>query len=105
MQHSYLEATGVVRRFGKPDLFNTMTANHSSPEITAALRYGESAANRPDIFARAFRMKPRALLDKQLKGHALGNVVGYMWVIEFQKRGLPHAHILIIAQHTTNPRH
>ena len=29
-------------------------------------------------------------------GEVLGKVVAYMHVIEFQKRGLPHAHILLI---------
>ena len=27
---------------------------------------------------------------------ALGTVEAFFWVIEFQKRGLPHAHILLI---------
>jgi hypothetical protein len=31
-----------------------------------------------------------------IKHHVLGKVKGYVYVIEFQKRGLPHAHILII---------
>ena len=30
------------------------------------------------------------------KRHWLGKVVAYIYVIEFQKRGLPHAHILLI---------
>ena len=34
----------------------------------------------------------------------LGKVVGYTWVIEFQKRGFPHAHILLIVQHIDKPR-
>ena len=34
----------------------------------------------------------------------LEKVVGYTWVIEFQKRGLPHAHILLIVQHCDKPQ-
>ena len=30
------------------------------------------------------------------KGSVLGKVPAFLWVIEFQKRGLPHAHILVI---------
>ena len=81
-----------------------MTANPTWPEITQALRFGETAANRPDIVARVFRIKLRVLLDKLLKEHVLGKVVGYTWVIEFQKRGLPHAHILLIVQHRDKPQ-
>ena len=29
---------------------------------------------------------------------------GYTWVIEFQKLGLPHAHILLIVQHNDKPQ-
>ena len=68
------------------------------------MREGETAANRPDIVARVFRVKFRLLLDKLLKEHVLGKVVGYTWVIEFQKRGLPHYHILLIVQHNDKPQ-
>ena len=34
----------------------------------------------------------------------LGNVKANMYVIEFQKRGLPHAHILIIMEDDSKPR-
>ena len=81
-----------------------MTANPAWPEITAALRGCETDDNRPDIVARVFRIKLRVLLDKLLKEHVLGKVVGYTWVIEFQKRGLPHAHILLIVQHSDKPQ-
>ena len=29
-------------------------------------------------------------------GNVFGRVPAFLWVIEFQKRGLPHAHILVI---------
>ena len=84
-----------MRKYGKPDYFITMTANPSWTEVRDSLRDGETAAHRPDIVARVFRIKFRLLLDKLLKEHVLGKVVGYTWVIEFQKRGLPHAHIFL----------
>jgi hypothetical protein len=40
-------------------------------------------------------LKLDALL-KDIKDGVLGNVIAKIWVIEFQKRGLPHAHILLI---------
>ena len=36
--------------------------------------------------------------------HVLGRLLGYVYTIEFQKRGLPHAHILIILCDTATPR-
>ena len=38
------------------------------------------------------------------KHHVLGKVVSFSYVIEFQKRGLPHAHILIILDQKDKPR-
>jgi hypothetical protein len=35
-------------------------------------------------------------LLKDIKDGVLGNVIAKIWVIEFQKRCLPHAHILFI---------
>ena len=104
MSQNYLDAMSIVKRYGKPDYFLTMTANPSWPEIQNALRYGETAANRPDLVARVFRIKFQVLLDKLLKEHVLGKVVAYSWVIEFQKRGLPHAHLLIILRGADKPR-
>ena len=33
-----------------------------------------------------------------MKKHVFGKVNSHMYVIEFQKRGLPHAHILLILE-------
>ncbi len=40
-------------------------------------------------------MKLDTLL-KDIKDNVLINVIAKIWVIEFQKRGLPHVHILLI---------
>ena len=32
---------------------------------------------------------------KEIKSGVLGKVIGFCYTIEFQKRGLPHAHILV----------
>ena len=36
-------------------------------------------------------------------GQIFGKVVAFLWVIEFQKRGLPHAHILVILAEDDRP--
>jgi hypothetical protein len=64
-------------------------------EITDALLPGQIAKDHPDLITRVFNLKLDALL-KDIKDGVLGNVIAKIWVIEFQKRTLPHAHILLI---------
>ena len=85
MRQKYLDAMAIVRKHGRPDLFITMTANPTWPEIAENLRPWESAAERPDLVAHVFKMKFDALLTDLLQRSALGKVVAYTWVIDFQK--------------------
>ena len=64
-------------------------------EITYALILNQKAINRPDLIARVFRMKLRELLTDICKNHVLGRHLAHVYTIEFQKRGLLHAHILV----------
>jgi hypothetical protein len=96
MAQLYQDSMAIVRECGKPSLFITMTCNPKWEEITRELLPGEKPNDRPDIINRVFRLKLDALLkDIRHKG-VFGRVIGDIYVIEFQKRGLPHAHILII---------
>ena len=104
MQGNYLDALAMVRVLGKPDDLITFTANPSWPEILAALRPGQSPHDRPDIVARVFHLKLQALLHDLVAEGVLGKAVGWTWVVEFQKRGLPHAHILLIVASADKPR-
>ena len=58
---------------------------------------------RPDLVARVFKFKLYALLDDIEKHHVLGKPIAKIHVIEFQKRGLPHAHILLILRSEDKP--
>ncbi|RIA04213.1 hypothetical protein BRARA_K01579 [Brassica rapa] len=51
--------------------------------------------DRPEVICRIFKMKLESLMDDLTKKHILGKTVSSMYTIEFQKRGLPHAHILL----------
>ena len=57
---------------------------------------GEEAQNRSDLLARVFHAKNERLKEELINKGVLGDVVAYFYVIEFQKRGLPHAHWLLI---------
>ena len=90
----------VVSQRGRPDLFITFTCNPKWPEIQGALQPGEVAEDRFDIATRIFKLKLKALQNDICPGLGqkgiFGRCVGRVHCIEFQKRGLPHAHLLII---------
>jgi hypothetical protein len=92
-----------VRKFGKPDLFITFTCNPKWKEITDTLLPGQTAKDRPKLVTRVFNLKLDALL-KDIKDGVLSNVIAKIWVIEFQKRGLPHTHILLILDEASKLR-
>ena len=91
------DALALVCTFGKPTFFLTFTCNPDWEEIERDLPAGVSAANRPDFVARVFQLKLKELMKDLIETHVLGELKANTYVIEFQKRGLPHAHILIIA--------
>jgi hypothetical protein len=104
MQQNFQDGIAVVRGTSLPDLFATFTANPNWPEITENLAMGQTASDRPDLVARVFAMKLKAFIEDIAKNHCFGKCVGFLKVIEFQKRGLPHAHILICLSPECKPR-
>ncbi len=95
MQQLFQDSMAIARYFKKVDLFLTMTANPNWEEVTRELLPGQSASDRPDLVARVFQMKKKALLQEILKDGIFGHAVAHVYTIEFQKRGLPHMHLLI----------
>lgn len=43
-----------------------------------------------------FYIKLQEMMKASCEKHWFGKVIAYIYVIEFQKRGLPHAYILLI---------
>jgi len=62
MQNLFQDAMSIVRVFGKPDFFITVTCNPKWPEIQKELREGQSPSDIPDIVSRIFRLKLKANL-------------------------------------------
>ncbi|GES80818.1 LOW QUALITY PROTEIN: uncharacterized protein LOC114645498 [Rhizophagus clarus] len=104
MQQLYQDSMAIVRKFGKPDLFITVTCNPKWPEITNELLPNQQASNRPDLVARIFKLKLKLITNNLFKKGVLGKVIAYVYVIEFQKRGLPYAHILMILASENKPK-
>lgn len=85
----------IAAHSGSPTFFVTMTCNSDWPEIKVRLRAGQDFTDIPSDVVRVFKQK-LALLEHALKTmfpHA-GRMLYLIHSIEFQKRGLPHAHIL-----------
>ncbi|KAL0448592.1 UNVERIFIED_CONTAM: hypothetical protein Slati_1415600, partial [Sesamum latifolium] len=78
------------------DLFIMMTCNPSWEEIQNELKPGQTPQDRPNLLTRIFRAKFEELKKDIYTRGVLEKVVAHVHVIEFQKRGLPHAHILVI---------
>jgi hypothetical protein len=95
MQQLYQDSMALVRHCGKPDLFITFTANPKWKEITAELRAGQSYMDRPDVVARVFRTKLKLLIYLLKKAGLFGDCKALVYTVEYQKRTLPHAHILL----------
>ncbi|CAA2976046.1 Hypothetical predicted protein [Olea europaea subsp. europaea] len=92
----YIDVMSIVQRYGKPDIFLTMTCNPNWLEIRQELKHDDEIQNRPDLIAHIFKAKLEELKNDLFKENIFGLVVAHIYVIEFQKRGLPHAHLLLI---------
>ena len=97
-------ALALVSEYGRPSLFITLTCNPNWPEIIEQLLPGQTAFDRGDIVCQVFYRKLQALLAnlRQGKYFPIKNSLK-QWhkiqyevrVIEYQRRGLPHAHIVL----------
>lgn len=94
--HEYTQdALTYVRKYGRPDLFITFTCNPAWQEIQDHLLPGQKSMDRHDLIARVFKLKLDKMMAAITKSCIFGETQCWMYSIEWQKRGLPHAHILI----------
>jgi len=100
----YNDAMALVAKHGPPDLFLTFTSNPNWPEIQNAIPRHNKKLFRPDIEARVFKLKLEELIKDINERHIFGVVIALIYVIEFQKRGHPHAHMLIFLRDQDKPR-
>ncbi|KAK9698409.1 hypothetical protein RND81_08G102300 [Saponaria officinalis] len=93
MIRNYQDAMATCKEFGFPDLFITFTCNPKWPEITRYVKkIGVRPEDRPNILCRVFKIKLDQLIRDLKKQKAIWPI---MYTVEFQKRGLPHVHILL----------
>ena len=99
-----------VKYYGRSDLFITFTCNPNWPEIKSCFSNEpllesnkQIAQHRHDIVARVFKLKLKKMLDLINQGQIFGPAKCYLYTIEWQKRGLPHAHCLIWLENKIRP--
>ncbi|KAI7960087.1 hypothetical protein MJO29_005155 [Puccinia striiformis f. sp. tritici] len=103
MDQLYQDAMALVREFGPPCLFIIMTVNPKWRELVRVIGELEDAINYPTIVARFFKLKVKALMKVLLELKQLGVVVCYFLTIEFQKRGMPHRHLMLTLSKDSTP--
>nr|GEW97983.1 helitron helicase-like domain-containing protein [Tanacetum cinerariifolium] len=91
----YIDSLAICRALGNPHFF-TFTCNVNWPEIKRHMQhYPDVFPDRADVAVRVFHQKVQHFC-KFLKDRRLfGTVTWLLYMIEFQKRGLPHCHMLI----------
>jgi Helitron helicase-like domain at N-terminus len=95
MQRNLQNALALLRKFGGSDLFITFTANPHWREIEENLLPNQAPSDRPDLIARMFNLKFESLLHDIMCRKIFGKAVGYVYTVEYQKRGLPHVHLIV----------
>ncbi|GJY72503.1 putative FAD/NAD(P)-binding oxidoreductase family protein [Tanacetum coccineum] len=84
-------AMALCKYIGYPDLFITFTCNPKWPEIAREVDPEcVRPEDRPDLISRVFMKSVR---DTRLFGRI--QALSVVYTVEFQKRGLPHAHICL----------
>jgi hypothetical protein len=90
------DSLAIAAAHGAPTFFITFTCNSDWPEIQSQLRPGQNFTDIPVVVCRVFKQKFSKLMStlRTMFPNA-GRLVYSITSIEFQKRGLPHAHILL----------
>lgn len=94
MHHLIQDGLAILRRYGKPSLFITMTCSPVWDEITSNVLPGQKSLDRPDLVMRIFHQKHERFLKMVKQDKIFGNIDADVWNREYQKRDLPHCHDL-----------
>ena len=68
------DAMGMVRHYGRTDMFCTVTCNPEWPEIKRELLPHQTVTDRPDIVCRIFHLKLTQIMDDIIKLGVFGAV-------------------------------
>ena len=85
----------LVCKYGIPKFFITKTFDVNCPEVMQVFKTGKIPFDRPDIICRIYEMKKKEFIHDLTVKQVLGKHITHIIVIEYQKQGVPHCHILI----------
>ena len=86
----------IAAKYGPPTFFVTFTCNGDWPEIRSCLRPGQTYTDIPVVVCRVFKQKLSRLMSVfRTMFPSAGRILYSIQHVEFQKRSLPHAHILL----------
>jgi hypothetical protein len=101
MEKQYANLLTIARYMGRPpDFFVTFTMNPESSAVKNSLKPGEDPMTRPDVIIRVWEELSAEFFKDLMERDVLGKVVAYAKVLEHQKRGFPHNHILLWVEET-----
>lgn len=107
--HLNISRAMAIRKAVDPKcgLFITFTFNCKCPEMLDCIGSGQPG-DYPDVCCRMARMKFRTLLDhvcgKSKKAPGIfGAVKGWLWSLEYQKRGNKHWHLVLMMDRNWGP--
>jgi hypothetical protein len=66
--------------------------------MRSRVNFTQTPQDRLHLVTQVFKAKLEELKIRLLKDNILGEVQAYVYVVEFKKRGLPHAYWLLNAQ-------
>ncbi|POS86701.1 hypothetical protein EPUL_003475 [Erysiphe pulchra] len=95
MTKCFQNAMAITRAIGNPSLVLNFTANPSWPEIPENLEHHQTSDTLPDLIAKVFKLKLDQYLHDVKERNVCGTTIGSQLSIEYQKRGLPHGHLLL----------
>ena len=95
MQWNLQNALTLLHKFGRSDLFITFTANASWCEVQDMLLPNQSAHECPNLITCVFHLKFESPLDDIMKKNIFSQAIGYIYTVKYQKCGLPHTHLII----------
>ncbi|XP_044326825.1 uncharacterized protein [Triticum aestivum] len=95
MTEDFHDAVAVSQVHGSPDIFTTFACDPEWPERIETLEHGQKAVDGADITIQIHQMKLLDYLHTIRTGQVFGTVLAVVHTVEFQKTGVPHAHILV----------
>lgn len=95
--HIFHNTCALFNAVEPPRFFITFTGNPNWPEIRDNLRPGQTAYDNAALITRVFHEKA-ALFMQAIKEGVMGRPLAWAYHVEFQKRGMPHLHLLLATE-------